>query len=235
MCFCSECGITKTKFIARKTGGAISKTNFSCGYDLKGKRPGTVEECFKKGQIRRWGIKKLDDGYIDALLADRVIDRNEKARARRKAKKPAVSVAVKAKTQTQKTRKPVVNNIKTPIDAIQIKPPPERMTPFDIEKMIDIYENVPKRDEVMNRINNVMNKIENKKDGSTMKMGKIILKKVNDNEYQLNYKAKDDYGKPVLRNFITGSKSVIKDYLYKIESRLIVWADDRPVVITDLQ
>ena len=50
----------------------------------------------KKGQIRRWGINKLDDGYIDALLADRVIDRNEKARARRKAKKP---VNVKTKIE----------------------------------------------------------------------------------------------------------------------------------------
>ena len=89
ICVCSECGITKTKFIAGKTGGAISKSDFSCGYDLKGKRAGTVEECFKKGQIRRWGVEKLDDGYIDALLADRTLERNRKARARRKAKKPA--------------------------------------------------------------------------------------------------------------------------------------------------
>ena len=226
ICICSECGITKTKFIAGKTGGAISNSDFSCGYDLKGKRAGTVEECFKKGQIRRWGIKKLDDGYIDALLADRVIDRNEKARARRRAKKPVVDKVV---SNVKKT------NVKTPKVPIQIKPPPERLTEMDIEKMIDIYENTSKKSEIMNRINDVMNKLENKKDGSTMKMGKIILKKVNDNEYQLNYKAKDDFGKSVIRNFITGSKSVIKDYLYRIESRLIVWADDRPVVITDLQ
>ena len=93
VCICSECGITKTKFIAGKTGGAMSKSDFSCGYDLKGKRAGTAEECFKKGQIRRWGINKLDDGYIDALLADRTIERNEKARARRKSK-PKVSNAL---------------------------------------------------------------------------------------------------------------------------------------------
>ena len=88
VCVCSECGITKTKFIAEKTGGAISKSDFSCGYDLKGKRAGTAEECFKKGQVRRWGVEKLDDGYIDVLLADRIIDRNMKAKAKRGTRKP---------------------------------------------------------------------------------------------------------------------------------------------------
>ena len=47
VCACSECGITKTKSIARKTEGAISNTDFSCGYDLQGKRTGTVEECLQ--------------------------------------------------------------------------------------------------------------------------------------------------------------------------------------------
>ena len=88
MCECAECGATKTRFTMGYTGGAIAKNGFACGYDLKGKRAGTAEECFKKGQIRYWGLNRLDDGQIDYLLSDRKLDRNAKARARRKSKKP---------------------------------------------------------------------------------------------------------------------------------------------------
>ena len=228
ICICSECGITKTKFIREKTGGAISKSDFSCGYDLKGKRAGTAEECFKKGQVRRWGVEKLDDGYIDVLLADRLIDRNRKAKAKRTTKK-------KAPTPMSTALVPYVKPTSTPkksINSIIIKPP-AIMTPIDVLKLLDKYEFVPKSDEVIDKIDNIMNTIKNKKNGSTLKLGKLIWKKINNNEYQLNYEVKDDRGKPSTRNYITGSKGVIEDYLYKIDLGLIAWVNDRPVNITD--
>ena len=48
-CICNECGITKTKFVKSiKTGGGAPKDNISCGYNQKGKKPGSMEDCFKK-------------------------------------------------------------------------------------------------------------------------------------------------------------------------------------------
>ena len=134
VCVCSECGITKTKFIARKTGGAISNTDFSCGYDLKGKRAGTPEECFKKGQIRRWGIKKLDDGYIDALLADRIIERNEKARARRKIKKPVNALAI---IEEPPKRITIDLNDPTQVRTVKVKNKKSKNTKAHIKEIID--------------------------------------------------------------------------------------------------
>ena len=85
VCVCAECGSTKTQFMkSKKTGGGTSKDNISCGYNLKGKKPGSMEECFKKGQVRYWGLKKFDEGLLDALIADRNFERNEKRRLARK-------------------------------------------------------------------------------------------------------------------------------------------------------
>ena len=30
------------------TGGSVTKSDTTCGYNLKGKKPGSMEECFKK-------------------------------------------------------------------------------------------------------------------------------------------------------------------------------------------
>ena len=89
-CVCASCGITKTSFIKGQTGGAVR--DFSCGYDLKGKRPGTLKECFDAGQIRRYGVEPADD--LDVLIAGREYERLLK---RRKPKVPSVWTPEKQK------------------------------------------------------------------------------------------------------------------------------------------
>ena len=83
LCKCASCGIMKTQFISGQTGGAVGAKDYSCGINLRGKRPGTVEECFKSGQIRRYGQKIAED--LDILLADKAFDRQQKAKAARMA------------------------------------------------------------------------------------------------------------------------------------------------------
>ena len=84
VCKCASCGIMKTQFLsgsAGQRGGAVGKRDFACGIDLRGKRPGTVKECFDSGQIRRYGQKIAED--LDLLLIDRKADRQRKQTASR--------------------------------------------------------------------------------------------------------------------------------------------------------
>ena len=95
---CSSCGIGKTRFLPaiRQIAGSAGNVGFSCGYNLKkGQRPGTVEECFKKGQIRRYGVELAED--LDDLIYDRNIDRQRAAALRRKKKTKSVWTPEKQK------------------------------------------------------------------------------------------------------------------------------------------
>ena len=74
-CTCAECGITKTKFVkSQSTGGAISRnTKPYCGIGKipAGKHSGGVGECFDIGQLRQWGLNKVDEKIIKTLMKDK--------------------------------------------------------------------------------------------------------------------------------------------------------------------
>lgn len=112
-CICNECGIVKTQFMKMQTGRGVSKSDFSCGINLRGKRAGTVEECFKRGQIRNWGLNEVDKGLLDNYKADRT---NERKLKRAMKKQPSNKKKETARIQprsyqimvrTIKTEKPI--------------------------------------------------------------------------------------------------------------------------------
>ena len=83
-------------------GGAVGAADFSCGLNLRGKRAGTAEECFKQGQIRRYGVNALDDGLLDDLIANRANERKQKAKARRPPPKPRAKKTASISREKQK-------------------------------------------------------------------------------------------------------------------------------------
>ena len=84
-CTCSECGITKYKFVkSNTTGGKVTSSTLIkekpyCGINKikKGTRPGSVSECFNKNQLRMYGLNEVNKEVLRNLIQDKKKNQKE--------------------------------------------------------------------------------------------------------------------------------------------------------------